>query len=217
MTATLMQDMAAGIAPPFRTFTVDEYQAMVDAGLFRDDDPIELIDGLIVYKDRRDPGMTEQQMLTHGPAHAASVRRLERVLSAFRTTAWHLSTQLPVQFGADQFPEPDVAILRGQPAEYDNRHPGPGDILALFEVAGTSLRYDRSTKMMIYAAAGVLTYGVVNLDDRRFELHSSPHLPSGTYHMRAIALEGETFRLDLPGTEPLEIAVTDLLPAANPG
>ena len=216
MTATLLQNMAAGIAPPFRPFTVTEYQAMLDAGIFKDGDPIELIDGLIVLKDRRDPRMPEAQMMTHGPAHAAAVRRLLRLLSKIQSDLWHISTQLPLQLGETQFPEPDLAILRGQPDEYDARHPGPVDVLAIFEVSGSSLRYDRTTKLNVYAAVGIPFYGLLNLDDRQIELHTLPHTPSGQYHSRTIALDGESFRLDLPGVEPLEIAVNDVLPSAAP-
>ena len=52
-----------------RSFTVDEYHRMVEAGILREDDRVELLDGQIV------------EMSPIGPRHAGCVSALNRLLS----------------------------------------------------------------------------------------------------------------------------------------
>lgn len=52
-----------------RSFTVDEYHRMGTAGVFREDDRVELLDGQVV------------EMPPIGPDHAGCVKALNRMLS----------------------------------------------------------------------------------------------------------------------------------------
>ena len=76
-----------------------------------------------------------------------------------------LRAQLPVVLSRFQEPEPDIAILRGSIDHYFERHPRPSDILAIIEVTDHSLAYDRTTKLRLYAAAGIPRYRIVNIPE----------------------------------------------------
>jgi Uma2 family endonuclease len=69
-------------------------------------------------------------------------------------------------------PEPDPALLR--PRSYRRANPRPEDILLVVEVAETSLRYDRTDKLELYASAGIEEYWVVSVDDEWLEVYRSP-------------------------------------------
>lgn len=52
--------------------------------------------------------------------------------------------------------------------------PRPDDVLLLIEVADPTLIYDRSTKLKLYAKAGVAEAWIVNLQSRRLEVYREP-------------------------------------------
>ena len=82
------------------------------------------------------------------------MQRLQRPFRKVEDWGYHLHSQLPVTLGATQEPEPDLAIVRGRPEDYVDHHPQAADIVAIMEVADSSLAYDRTTKLAIYAGAG---------------------------------------------------------------
>ena len=47
-------------------------------------------------------------------------------------------------------------------------------MLLLIEVADTSLRYDRTVKLRLYAEAGIPEYWVVDCDAESVEIHRAP-------------------------------------------
>ena len=54
------------------------------------------------------------------------------------------------------------------------RHPLPGDILLLIEVADTTLPLDLGEKATLYAEAGIPEYWVVDIEGRRLLAHRQP-------------------------------------------
>ena len=82
-----------------RTFTVDEFHRMADAGVFGEDDRLELLDGEIV------------QMTAIGSRHAASVKRLNELLVQRVQESAIVSVQDPVVLAGDTELYPDVALL----------------------------------------------------------------------------------------------------------
>ena len=54
------------------------------------------------------------------------------------------------------------------------RHPGPGDVGLIVEVADTSLRRDRGEKLENYGRADIPVYWIVNLVDDQLEVYSGP-------------------------------------------
>ena len=68
---------------------------------------------------------------------------------------------------ADSEPQPDIAIVRLPDTRYLERHPYPEDIYWLVEIADTTLSYDLDTKRMLYAAASIQEYWVVDVTKRQ--------------------------------------------------
>ena len=83
----------------------------------------------------------------------------------------HLRIQDPITIHPSHEPEPDAAIVRGRPRDYADHHPEPGDVVSLIEISESSLEHDRTTKLRIYAAAGIPQYIILNLVDRRVEVY----------------------------------------------
>jgi Uma2 family endonuclease len=57
---------------------------------------------------------------------------------------------------------------------YKEREAYGEDTLLLIEVSDSSLRYDRSIKLALYAEAGIPEYWIVNCVDESIEIHRSP-------------------------------------------
>ncbi len=140
--------MAVEVERARRRFTRAEYRRMVDVGIIKPDDRVELIRGEIV------------EMSPPGRRHIAIVNNLNRLLVLRLGDRAVVSVQNPVVVADDSEPQPDLAVLRAR--SYMEVEPVREDVLLLIEVAETSLRYDRSTKLRLYAETGVAEYWVVD-------------------------------------------------------
>lgn len=145
-----------------RLFTADEYHRMAEAGVLRDDDRVELVDGEIV------------QMTPIGSPHAACVDRLNVLLQQQVDVRGIVRVQGPIRLDAHSEPQPDLSILKPRANFYASAHPTPGDILLIVEVADTSLRYDRDIKVPLYARAGIAETWLVDLLNERVEIFTQP-------------------------------------------
>lgn len=152
--------MAVNVAR--RLFTVDEYDQMIQAGVFHEDDRLELVGGEIV------------EMTPIGVSHAACVKRLNQILNRDLMGEAIISVQDPIHLDLYSEPEPDVAVLRFRPDFYAGGHPEPEDVLLLIEVAETSLAYDRELKLPRYAAAGIEEVWLVDLAAREIMVYREP-------------------------------------------
>jgi Uma2 family endonuclease len=76
--------------------------------------------------------------------------------------------------GEDTEPQPDIVVLRRRPVPYKDREAGPEDALLVVEVADSSLAYDRTIKMRLYAEAGVAEYWVVDCAAETVEVRRTP-------------------------------------------
>jgi Uma2 family endonuclease len=76
--------------------------------------------------------------------------------------------------GEDTEPQPDIVVLRRRPVPYKDRKAGPEDALLVVEVADSSLAYDRTIKMRLYAEAGVAEYWVVDCAAETVEVRRTP-------------------------------------------
>lgn len=183
------------IRPQTRPFTVEEYHRMAQAGILGEDDRVELINGQIV------------QMNAIGSYHAAVVDRLTALLTSTTAGRAIVRVQNPVRLGDLSEPEPDLALLRPRVDYYRDAHPGPTDVFLLIEVADSSLDYDRATKAVLYAAAGVLETWIVDLEHGHVETLRNP--AADGYALRLVVPSGgEVSPLALPGPG---LAVADIL------
>ncbi len=196
-------------APRLARIDVGQYRRMLETGILHDGDPIELLDGLLVYKDRSALG---EDPMTVGERHAIAIGLLMDLGILLQRLGCHIRCQLPITLPPHHEPEPDGAIVRGRRRDYARRHPGAEDVLCLFEVAESSLRQDRTEKAELYAAAGIGQYVIVNLVDNRLEVHTQPRARRGRYARTAHLKPGASLALNLGEGMRVEIEVRDLLP-----
>lgn len=189
MPASLLDDLAAGRVPGVLALTTDQVHRMVEQGILADGAPLELIEGLLVRKDRAASG---EDTMTHGRRHALAGKLLQRLDRRLAGLDAHVSSQLPLTLGVHDEPEPDLAVLRGSPRQIGDRHPGAADVLVVVEVSDSSLEFDRTTKQRLYARAGIPQYVIVNLRDDVVEVLEGPdrdgaaYLEHRTYHAREV-------------------------------
>src|SRR5262245_16793442 len=145
-----------------RRFTVDDYHRMGEVGILSPTDRVELIDGEIVTK------------MAIGPRHGACVDRATRALVTTVDTSAIVRVQGSIRLDLFNEPEPDIVLLRPRADFYASAHPGPEDILLVAEVAESSIDFDRSIKMRLYARAGVPEYWLVDLNEDVVRVHSEP-------------------------------------------
>jgi Uma2 family endonuclease len=135
----------------------DEFEALVDAGRFRNE-RVELIHGIIV------------EMSPQNAAHAVVVQILTRIFARALAGRADVRVQLPFSAGEHSSPEPDLAVV----AVAHFGQPHPDSAFLIVEVADSSLDDDRVLKSEVYATAGVPQYWIVNIPDRRIEVHTEP-------------------------------------------
>jgi hypothetical protein len=176
-------------------FDVDEYHAMVRAGILMEGDRIELIDGELV------------EMHTIGSRHLACVIRLNHLLVPPLAGRARVSIQGSMRLDRYSEPEPDVLVLRPRADDYASAHPGPADVLLAIEVADTSLAYDRTVKLPLYARAGIAEVWIVDLEARAVEVHREPSA-DGYRHFEHVR-EGQIVPAAFPD---LELELADILP-----
>lgn len=203
MASTVIEELAAGGAPGVAPLTVEQYHAMIRNGILHDGDPIELIEGVLLRKDRSAQG---GDPMSHGDHHALAVECLQRFFAALPAEL-RVRSQLPVALSATSEPEPDVVVARAA----GGRHPCPEEILLAVEVSDSSLAYDRRTKLRLYASAGVPVYWIVNIPERQVEVYEEPVPTEGRYARRTDLKPGATLRVSLAGAG-VELAVDRVLP-----
>jgi Uma2 family endonuclease len=193
--------------------TVSQLQSMIRAGILQEGAPVELIDGLLFWKDRQDK---TGDLTTVGPRHAEVLGLLGDLLyDATRKLPVHVRNQLPVRLNNVEQPEPDLAIVAGSRRDYADEHPGPDSLLIVIEVADSSLAWDRTCKLPMYARTGIPCYGIVNLDEDCVEIYQIPHPSVRDYGQKTVFHPGETILFDVVGCS-IPLAIDDFLTVARP-
>ncbi len=168
-------------------FTVDDYHRMVAAGILSENSRVELVKGQIV------------DMAPIGAPHLNMVIRLTRILSAILEDRGLLSVQNPIRLDHGSEPQPDVAVLKPRPEEYETQTPHAADTLLVIEIAETSLNEDRDVKAPLYAESGIPEYWIINIVDRLVEVYRQPH--NGLYSQRRLVdIGGKLDIVMLPGS-----------------
>ena len=163
----------------FHRLTVDRYEEAIAAGIYPPQLNAELIGGFIIEK------------MPIGNPHAYATRGLRDLLYSAAASHYVIGSQEPVVLSDTSRPEPDAWLATPPKSRYAKRAPRPGDLTLVCEVSDSSLAFDRGDKLSMYAVAGVPEYWIVNLADRRVEVHVDP-LPDGTYAAKRVFREGET-------------------------
>jgi Uma2 family endonuclease len=185
---------------PLQRISVEQYHVMIEAGVFSHGEKCELIRGVILEKP------------VPKPPHAYAVDGLTDLLKALAGPNRIIRAQQPITT-ADSEPEPDVALATGTRQDYKERHPNPDEVELVVEVADSSLREDRTTKLELYAEAGIECYWIVNLVARRIEVYTQPRGgKKPTYRKPTLYSPGESVPVVIGGKKLGTIPVSDILP-----
>lgn len=139
-------------------WTVDQFHYLGDLGMFEGRRAM-LIDGVIVEE---------------GPMNPPHRLALELATDAVRTAfgpGWRVCVQMPLVLGQTTDPEPDIAVVAGS-ARGATTHPTSAGLVV--EVSDTSLRYDMTTKVGVYAAGGIADYWVLDVNARQLLVFRDP-------------------------------------------
>src|SRR5271165_3234649 len=109
---------------PLRPITVDEYHRMAEAGIFDEDERVELLDGMLVEMPPTE--------WPHGLSYGLTLRHLfERLGGRF-----FVSGDISIPLGPRDEPQPDIAIFRlavlGKKRKSELK---AADIVALIEIS----------------------------------------------------------------------------------
>jgi len=178
--------------------TLEQYEAMVDSGIFTGRENVHLINGYLVAK------MT--QNTPHATADDLCGDQLDRVIPP----GWYVRVAKPIRLPTESSePEPDRCVVRGGIRDYSTRHPGPADIALVVEVADSSLAEDRNMAQ-VYGRAGIPIYWIINLIDRQVEVYANPD--ASGYQSLEVLVPPHFLNVVIDGAEVGEIAVADVLP-----
>jgi Uma2 family endonuclease len=168
---------------------------MAEVGLLSEDSRVELIEGEII------------EMSPIGSLHSGAVNRSSAFFSRQLGGAAIVSVQNPVHLNDFSEPQPDLALLKPRKDFYADSHPTAEDVLVVIEVADTSVEYDRSVKLPLYARAGIPETWLLVLPKEVIEVYSQPN--SGKYQKVRRLKRGRT--LVSPTIPSLSCRVEDLL------
>ncbi len=187
-------------APPTHPFvrmrrTVSEYYQMYELGLIDVEtfEKSEIIDGELVRK------------MSIGDKRAWIVDFLNRLFNRNLPDTIRVHGQNPLRLGDYDEPEPDIVL--SDLTKYDGRrHPTPAETILVIEVAESSLRVDRTTKLSLYATNQLTEVWIVNIPNRIVEVYTVPEL--GIYGSTKVFELGSIVRSELlPG---ISLSVDDL-------
>ena len=163
-----------------KTWTVEEYHRMIEAGIINEDDNIELLDGRIV------------EMSPQTPLHAGTTQRSSDYIKQLLAGQAHVRMQLPITLASSE-PEPDIAVVRIDPGAYGDHHPNPSEILLLIEVSYSTLQIDRREKALIYTRANIAEYWILDVSAREAYIYRNPAL--GGYQSEIVVADNAAIRM----------------------
>ena len=179
---------AIGIRPGEETvrefrWTIDRVIAAMEAGVFPPGENFELFEGRLVLK------MPQSEL--HAAIHF-------RFFSALRTAFGSTHdghTEHPIRLADDSEPEPDIAIIRGDPEDLGARKAGPDDIVLAVEVCFTTHTLDFGDKKRAYSRHRIPEYWIVDLDAERLHVLTLPD-GEGGWGNETVIEDGAIPRLD---------------------
>ncbi len=164
-------------------YTVTDYYCMAEVGILVLDARVELIDGEVI------------EMPPVGAAHAITVTEVQRTLERAVDDAAIVRVQNPTHLGRHDEPQSDLALVTPPASKYRLRHPRPGDVLLLIEVADTTLRFDRDVKLGCYARVSIPEVWLLEVKARTLQCFRGPN-PTGFTESNQIA---DLTTLPVPG------------------
>lgn len=184
-----------------KRFTIDEYHRLISLGFLTESDRIELIRGELI------------QITAKGTPHTVCSSILCRQLDRLLGDRVVIRGQDPITLPNNSEPEPDVVIARGTDEDYLAHHPYPQDILLVVEISDSTLTYDQTTKLKLYAEVGIYDYWIVNLNARQLERYNQPYQNAQgefNYLSKQISLPNQS--VVIPGFEDTLLDLSRIFP-----
>jgi len=118
------------------------------------------------------------------PPHANCLEALVVLFVQLFATEFRVRCQLPLVFGLDTDPMPDLCLIRKRADAERGTHPTSAELV--IEVSDTTLFEDRTTKAELYATAGIAEYWIVDLNSSVLLVFRDPQpLPEGSHAYRS--------------------------------
>lgn len=158
----ILEDMTtqtAIIDAPRRKFSVEEYHRLIETGILTQKDRVELVFGEII---ERSP---------IGPKHAGNLDRIDKFLTLLVMDDGIVRVQSPIQLGTHSEPEPDISLLKPRDDFYTTSHPCEYDVLLILELSDSSLKYDKETKLPLYASFHIPEVWLIDLNNERVTVY----------------------------------------------
>jgi Uma2 family endonuclease len=151
-----------------KLFTIDDCDKMEQAGILAPDERIELINGEIIL------------VKPTGPRHGAAVDAAAEAMIRLTRGRANVRIQGCVVLHNFAAPLPDITLLAFREDWYARENPGPRDILLVVEVSDSTIEFDTTVKLPLYAIAGVPEYWVADLRNNRLMVYSKPEADAYT-------------------------------------
>jgi Uma2 family endonuclease len=177
-----------------RLISVEEYDEMIEHGIFTTEDKVELLNGVIIEK------------MPKGPKHSSANDRITRLFYKLFDDKVIIRNQNPIWLDEISEPEPDFVLAKFDKDFYSDRHPTPEDIYLIVEISDSTLGRDRVTKNLAYSKAGIRQYLVLNLQNETIEDFREPG--EDGYQFKRTLRKGDT--LSLAAFPEIEINIEDL-------
>ncbi len=140
-------------------WTREQYYQMAELGFFHGK-RVELIEGEII------------EISPMNSLHATALSLLIEVLGPSFSEGFVIRSQLPMSFSRATEPEPDAAVVKGIIRDYTAAHPKTAELI--IEVSDSTLRYDRTKKLSLYAKNKIQEYWILNVKNRSLEVYRRP-------------------------------------------
>ncbi len=177
--ATITKTSSNGVKP--HLITVDRYNRMIEAGVYTENDRIELLNGEII------------ETMPKGPKHSVLN---DVVLELFKEKLGgkiYARSQNPIILDNFSEPEPDIVLVEPPSKKYLQSHPTPADIFLIMEISDTTLIYDREAKARAYSRNGIRQYLLLNLQNETIEDFREPGADG--YEFKRTLRKGDVFNL----------------------
>ena len=183
------------IHAPTYHWTVEEYEKLNAAGIFTENDRVELLNGEIIV------------MAPIGYRHSTAVALLNKFFLRASRDRYEIHPQNPFVLDERSEPQPDITLV--EPVVFtQGHHATPAQIFLVIEVSDTTVRYDREDKRPAYARNGIREYWLLNLEDNVLEIYRDP--AGDTYRdARVLRPDESAAPLAFPDAE---LRVGDFLP-----
>jgi Uma2 family endonuclease len=150
---------------PRRAFTVEDISRMIEAGVIREDEKFELIEGEIV--------MMAAKGVVHERIKSALIIAVVRALPDDLT----VGVEATLRLTNTVMLEPDIAVFpkglfKKSSAGFAQLDPGEAHLV--IEVAASSLAYDKGLKARLYARHRVREFWVIDANERTTWVHTGP-------------------------------------------